>query len=85
MTVLVSRRIKTFLVLTREASDGIKPRVEQSETRGFDVEINTAREAIGGCVRNDPSVATRALSFRNASPGSALLHPGLYAVAVFDG
>ena len=35
--------------------------------------------------KDRPSLATRAFFRARLTPGSASLHPGLYAVAVFDG
>jgi hypothetical protein len=71
------------LIEAREAINGIEPRVERSETRGFRFGNNKTREATDGL---SAAARIRELLFiRCLTLGFAPLHPGLYAAAVFDG
>jgi len=63
------------------ASDGIKPRVEQSGTRGYRYTKTELANASGGPFYRPSLAFASSIFFRGSTPGSALLHPGLHAVA----
>ena len=63
------------------ASGGIKPRVERSGTRGWVDQKTKLANATDGRWGETRRSHSRALFLSALTPGSASLHPGLYAVA----